>query len=99
MKVHTRGAEVLVAACDSDIVGKTLREGELRLHVSSFYEGEEVTQEEFVKQLKMATIGNLVGKETIEAARRAGLIGNDGIITVAGVPHAQIFVVTEEETA
>ena len=99
MKVYTRGAEVLVAACDSDVVGKTLKEGELRLHVSSFYEGEDVTPEEFIRQLKLATIGNLVGEETIKAARRAGLIGDDGIIMVAGVPHAQIFVVAKEETA
>ncbi len=99
MRVHARGAELLVAACDADLIGRTLREGELRLHVSSFYEGEEVTEERFVRQLKQATIGNLVGDQTIEAARRAGLIGNDGVILIEGIPHAQIFVMAVDEGA
>jgi len=99
VRVHTRGNEVLVAACDAEIVGRTLREGELRLHVSSFYEGDEVTEDEFVRRLKLATIGNLVGKATIDAARRAGLIGEDGVIWIEGVPHAQLFVIPEGEAA
>jgi hypothetical protein len=92
MKIHTRGREVLVAACDSDLIGRTLREGELRLHVSSFYDGDDVTEEDFIRHLKLATMGNLVGSETVEAARRAGLAGKDGILWIEGVPHAQLFV-------
>jgi hypothetical protein len=92
MKIHTRGGEVLVAACDADLIGRTLREGELRLHVSSFYDGDDVTEEDFISQLKLATMGNLVGNETVEAARRAGLVGKDGILWIEGVPHAQLFV-------
>lgn len=99
MKVHTRGVEVLVAACDVDLLGKTLRQGELRLHVSSFYDGEEVTEEQFLDQLKLATIGNLVGRRTVDAARRAGLVGDDGILWIDGVPHAQIFVLWKEQAA
>ncbi len=97
MKVYSRGTELLVAACDADLLGRTLREGELRLHVSSFYDGEDVTEEEFVRQLKQATIGNLVGKKTVEAARRAGLVGKDGVLLIEGVPHAQLFVMSVVE--
>jgi hypothetical protein len=93
MKIHTRGGEVLVAACDADLIGRTLRDGELRLHVSSFYDGDDVTEEDFIRQLKLATIGNLVGSETVEAARKAGLVGKDGILWIDGVPHAQLFVI------
>ena len=99
MKVYSRGTELLVAACDAALIGKTLREGEMRLHVSSFYDGEDVTEEEFVRQLKQATIGNLVGSETVGAARRAGLVGNDGVIFIEGVPHAQLFVISVAEEA
>jgi len=96
MKVYVRGIEVLVAACDADLLGKTLREGELRLHVSSFYDGEDVGEEEFIDQLKRATIGNLVGNKTVAAARRAGLISEDGVLWIDGVPHAQLFVISAE---
>jgi len=99
MKVYARGGEVLVAACDANLLGRTLREGELRLHVSSFYEGEEVDEEDFVRQLRLATIGNLVGRETVEAAIRAGLVSKDGVLWIEGVPHAQLFVVSVAEEA
>jgi hypothetical protein len=97
MRIYTRGPEVLVAACDADLIGRTLREGELRLHVSSFYDGEEVTEEVFIRQLKLATIGNLVGRVTVEAAQRAGLIENNGVLWIEGVPHAQLFVIAAAE--
>jgi hypothetical protein len=93
VKVHTRGAETLVAACDERLLGRTLREGELRLHVSSFYEGERVTPEEFLAQLPGATMGNFVGKETVEAAQRGGFVGDDGVLWIEGEPHAQMFVI------
>jgi len=99
MKVHTRGGEVLVAACDAELIGRTLKEGQLRLHVSSFYDGDVVDEGTFVRQLKMATIGNLVGRATVDAAKRAGLIGNDGVLLIEGVPHAQLFVIVAGEEA
>jgi len=39
--------------------------------------------------LQRATIGNFVGRETIEAAKRAGFVSDDGILWISGVPHAQ----------
>ena len=92
VKVHRRGADTLVAACDERLLGRTLREGELRLHVSSFYEGDRMTPEEFVAILRGATIGNFVGRETVEAAQRAGFVGEDGVVWIEGEPHAQMFV-------
>ncbi len=96
MKVHTRGPEVLVAACDEHLLGRTLREGELRLHVSSFYEGQRMTPEEFVDQLRLATIGNFVGRETVAAAQRAGFVGEEGVLVIEGEPHAQMVVMAGE---
>ncbi len=87
-----RGAEVLVAACDEHLLGRTLREGQIRLHVSSFYDGPRMTEAEFVAQLREATIGNFVGRETVDAARRAGFVGGDGVLMIEGEPHAQMVV-------
>jgi len=92
VKVHTRGPEVLVAACDERLLGRTLRQDELRLHVSAFYDGQRMTEEEFVAQLRVATIGNFVGRETVEAARRAGFVGEDSVLVIEGEPHAQMVV-------
>jgi len=92
MKVYHRGPETLVAACDEDLLGRTFREAGLRLEVSAFYDGDVVSEEQFVAHLRLATIGNFVGRETVEAAQRAGFVGEDGLLWIEGVPHAQMVV-------
>jgi hypothetical protein len=91
MKVYQRGPETLVAACDADLLGKTFRERGLRLEVSSFYDGDVVTEQELIDHLRLATMGNFVGKETIESAKRGGFVADDGVLWIDGVPHAQYF--------
>jgi hypothetical protein len=91
MKEYNTHGEILLAACDDDVLGKTFCEGELELMVSeSFYGGEQVSQKIFTLKIKSATIVNLVGKEVIEIALELGLISPEGIIEIDGVPHAQI---------
>src|SRR3989442_7848181 len=77
MKVYHQGKETLVAAADADLIGKTFREGKFKIEVGKFYEGDVVTEERFASELRLATIGNFVGKETIDAAKEAGF-GADG---------------------
>ena len=89
MKVYHRGKETLVAAADADLVGKTFREGKFKIEIGKFYEGDVVSEEMLVSNLQLATIGNFVGRETIEAAKRAGFVSEDGILWINGVPHAQ----------
>src|SRR3990170_3500670 len=89
MKVYHQGTETLVAAADADLIGKTFREGKLKIEVGKFYEGDVVTEEAFLDHLKLATIGNFVGKETIDAAKRGGYASDEGVLWIGGVPHAQ----------
>lgn len=94
LKVYEQGKDILVAACDADLLGKTFREGELRLQVKpSFYDGMAVTREQFVAHLHLATVGNFVGEETIRVALEEGFIHESGIMRIDGVPHAQMVVV------
>lgn len=95
MKVYTQGKETLVAAADEDLLGKTFREGKFKIEVGKFYEGERVTEEELLSHLRLATIGNFVGHETIEAAKKGGYASEEGILWIGGVPHAQYVVLTE----
>src|SRR5256885_16751712 len=93
MKVYHQGKETLVAAADADLIGKTFREGKFKIEVGKFYEGDVVTEERFVSELRFATIGNFVGKETIDAAKEAGFVGDGGDLRVNGVAHAQLGLV------
>lgn len=92
MKVYRRGPETLVAACDATLLGRTFRQGDLRLEVTTFYDGDVVTEEQFLAHLALATMGNFVGTETVEAAKRGGFVGDDAVLWVDGVPHAQFVV-------
>jgi len=89
MKVYHQGKETLVAAADADLLGKSFREGKFKIEVGKFYEGDVVSEDGFISNLKLATIGNFVGRETVEAAIRAGFVSDGGILWIDGVPHAQ----------
>jgi len=92
MKVYHRGPETLVAACDEDLLGKTFRERGLKIEVSSFYEGDVVSEDVLLAHLRLATIGNFVGKDTIEVVKRGGFVAEEGVLWIGGVPHAQFVI-------
>lgn len=93
IKVHKRGAEILVAACDVDLVGKHLKDGHFSVYLSpEFYGGEVVSDEVFLSYMRMATIANLFGKHTVGLAIKSGCISKANVLKIAGVPHAQMVV-------
>jgi hypothetical protein len=91
IRIHTRGTECLVAACDGEVLGKTYREGKLKLEISeSFYKDDEVDEEALVNWLRLATVANLVGERTVAIAVKHGFIDEACIIRIGGIPHAQM---------
>lgn len=96
IKIHLSGAHAghrqVIAVCDEDLLGRTLSEKGLEFKVSeSFYKGEKKTELEVIAILKNAMNINLVGKQSIEAGLKAGVITKENIKTIRGVPHAQAF--------
>src|SRR2546425_12146542 len=92
MKVYHRGPETLVAACDEDLLGKTFRERGLKIEVSSFYEGDVVSEDVLLAHLRLATVGHFVGKETMEVVKRGGFVAEEGVLWIGGGPHAQVVI-------
>ena len=91
LRRHSCGHTLLIAACDDELLGKTIEEGEIRLDVSErFYGGEKMDRRILMEVLAIATIGNLVGKETVDAAIEAGFVDPECVLWVKGVPHAQM---------
>ncbi|MGD9962649.1 MAG: DUF424 domain-containing protein [Thermoplasmata archaeon] len=92
IKVYTQGRERLVAACDTDIVGKTFRSDGLVLQLSeSFYHGDEVDEDALVNWLRLATVANLSGERTVAVAVENGFVDEGGVVRIGGVPHAQMM--------
>ena len=91
IKVYKQGKDLLIGACDEELVGKKFEEGKFQIDVSKdFYEGDKINAETLKKYLQDATIANLVGKKTIECAISLGLIDSECIIKIKGIPHAQM---------
>ena len=82
----------MVACCDEDLMGKTFREGKLRLTLESgFYGTSLLALGEALVLLDKADILNLVGKNIINAAIDRGLVHPEAVILIAGIPHVQVM--------
>ncbi|MEM0449671.1 MAG: DUF424 family protein [Methanomassiliicoccales archaeon] len=91
LKVYRKKGETVLAACDKELLGKSFREGELKLEVhAAFYEGEDADEEMLVNRLMNASIANLVGERTIGIAVRHKMVHEECVIRIQGVPHVQM---------
>lgn len=90
MKMNSVRGEVLLAACDRSVLGRTLREGKLHLSVDkNFYFGVLVDEQMFLESLAMCSIANLVGNLVVGIAEREGYVLPENILTISGTPYAQ----------
>jgi len=91
LKIFRQKQYVLVAACDNDLLGKTFREGKLKLEVDRNFYGEDLsTIEKAMAAIQKADIANLVGARIVESAIKRGLVDRQAVIMIAGVPHVQV---------
>jgi len=83
---------VLLAVCDCELLGKTLREGKIVFRIKEeFYNGRKATIDEAMGLIDNSTIVNLVGKVCVEKAIAEGYVHPDAVLKIEGVPHAQIM--------
>jgi uncharacterized protein len=91
MNLKKVGRNVLLAVCDCDLLGRTLREGKIVFHVKNeFYNGGKATLEEAIGMINNSTVVNLVGKNCVEKAIAKGYVHPEAVLKIEGIPHAQI---------
>ncbi len=86
----------IVAICDSELLGKKFEEDKFQLNIKeSFYKGEEKTKSEVLDIIKKMSIEdstfNIVGKEAINVALEAGIISEQGVKKIQGIPFALVL--------
>lgn len=90
-KTYRDGDEYLVACCDEDISGKTFEEGERILEVAESFYCDKILEKRDVRSLlQEATILNIVGERIVKLAISEGIILEQSVMRVKGVPHAQM---------
>jgi len=85
-----------VAVCDSSILGKRFEQGNFQLDLKeSFYKGEEVSEEKAIEIMKTMSAEdatfNIAGQESVDAALKAGVISQESIGKIQGIPFAMVL--------
>jgi len=89
IRLHKCGSDIIAAACDSELAGKTFREGKVKLKVDEdFYGHDELPEDSLERFLSMCTSANLTGERAVRIAIDLGFIDEECILKVDGVPHA-----------
>lgn len=92
-KTYQQGKERLFAACDQELLGKTLRDDPIKFEVlPTFYGDDPVDEQEFERHMQQCTVANLVGQRCVELAIRLGFVDPQNVLHIQGVPHAQYAV-------
>ena len=92
VKIRRWGRQVLLAACDAEILGKTLKDSNVTFEVSEkFYKGFKTSIDEAIDLIEESTIVNLVGTNIVRRAIERGYVHPDAVIEICGIPHAQII--------
>jgi uncharacterized protein len=92
VKLQKNGKNVVLAICDVELLGKTLREGKIVFKIKDeFYNGGKASADEAVGMIANSTIVNLVGKCCVEKAIQKGYVHPDAVLHIEGIPHAQIM--------
>jgi|SRR3989338_4840166 len=86
----------VVAICDSELLGKCFEEDIFQLDIKeSFYKGDKKTEQEVIQIIidmksEDATF-NIVGERAVNAAIKAGLISEDSVRKIQGIPFVLVF--------
>ncbi|MFH0749174.1 MAG: DUF424 family protein [Candidatus Bathyarchaeota archaeon] len=92
VNIIKQGKQLLVAACDFDLLGRTLKFGEIDFEVSkNFYGGCKLSVEKAVDLMRQGTAVNMLGPIIVKKAIEKGLIHPKAVISISGIPHAQIL--------
>ena len=89
VNVINQDANVMITACDAELLGKTIGDSSRKIVVSEgFYGGTLMSSEEAIRIIKRATSANLLGSNVVKAAVNEGLIHPEAIVKIADVSHA-----------
>ena len=95
VKIHNSYRSI-IAVCDTNLLGKTFEEGNRQIVINpNFFQGEEKTEQDILKLMQDAAAEdstfNIVGKESVKTALKAGIIKKSGIMKIQGVPVALVL--------
>jgi uncharacterized protein len=96
VRIHRSDDRIVMTIVDENIIGKVFTEGNRQLDLSSnFYKGERKTEEQIEEMIQDVYIIHVVGEESVSLLKRKNLLGDNGVIRISNVPHAEIVLVQD----
>jgi len=82
----------VVNVCDADLIGRTLIEGKLRMHISrEFFGGDLVGEEEALRLISESSMISLAGERSVKVALANRLGSPHAVREIEGVPFLMIY--------
>ena len=92
VRVTNYQKNMMLNICDSELLGQTIVEGDLKMNISKSYYGEKlVEKDEAANLIKQSSIINMVGKETVSLSVELGIGSENGIKIISGVPFLIVY--------
>ena len=90
VKVHEGKDGSVVCVVDNELAGKKFEERDFQLDLdSNFYKGDEKLPEEIGDLMRNAYGVNLIGERTVKLAVEEGIIEENMVKKIAGIPYYQ----------
>ena len=90
VKKHNSNRGLILAVCDSTLIGKKLSDEDKELDLGSeFYNGDEMDKDEIIDLMKKSYIINIVGKESLKIADSIVIVNDNNVIYFDDIPHEQ----------
>ena len=87
----------IVNICDEEVLGKKFEEGKFQLDIKeNFYGGELLEENSVIEIIEKMSVEdatfNIVGKKSIEVALKTGLISEESIKKIKGIPFSFVLI-------
>lgn len=83
---------ILVNICDEELVGRTVAEGRLKVHLSKeFYSGEVVDKGEALRLIRTCSIVNLAGSRSVSLAVDNDVGAPEAVREIEEVPFLMVY--------
>ncbi len=82
----------LVNICDVEVIGRTVKDGKLVMHISKeYFSGEIVSEQEALDLIRKCSIISLTGKRSVSLAIENNIGSKDAIREIEDIPFLMIY--------
>ncbi len=82
----------MIAVCDKELLGKTLKNKDLDFFVNPRFYGEIEIDEKILELIVDVNDGNVIGNKIVELLLKNKVISKDSIIKIGKIKHAQFTI-------